>query len=827
MNLLSLCDEVIQLVIYELNDPSSLAQVCKRFYSLTQDPYVRAHYFLARYGSTQAIYHALGRGRLLTPRVLDILITSGAHLSRYLIQVAIHHYFHTTSHFIKTNWVRSVPLEVFSYFLTLASERYDNIPRGKGDDDGSIFLSFIKESRFPSHLRHISWETIRDILDKYHFIPFSTKDPIMVQFPLALALEPRLLPYAVSNGFYMDSKYRDFVFRKIFERPASADRGVDDIVQNVKELCRLDKTMFVSRTVAAEVCMEAKTNDIGYAALKHLNKSGDLLFDLANVVEDLLKLFLTTRSSHNSQILRQLFMDFPTNDPSVRIVLLMTVFTNPEGGSVSSSTVKSRLEPLKLGPITRVDICNVFINPYLERYNILLEYLRTEIQTGDEGEKGMSPAEIRAVVEDVATRCLELECKGKMLRKLYDGYPTVHQAIVRAVLTKHQINLDDLPPADHIPACTRYRPKLCRSYFLKPCEDSDYFWEGESNGGDAGEASLEDDRMAVDSDREDADQHDDRYLGHIGQESLTTMIRQDELMPARARRRSLWSLGSYIQSLNASQLPYDSLPVGKWIKDEFGAGSSITAVFMTHAILNNHTSILRYYLSDHHNVPITLKHFQLLAHLGKAPNYFLYSSIEAGAKFYRDEDEYISSTDSARILLDKIKVKTEATQATVPPPKPERAASPSPPSPSASRKKKRPRRSAATSVPSYVVPDSDDEAIVIEDDYDYDEYHEKKRKKKKDHLQLWIRYLGELLKVEQAKHRTKKKQIESQADPNVKLRVPKNEFLKSLSTNLRALRKHDEARRMVFNADSGDDYSDCSDDYSRRTRTKRRKTTRV
>ncbi len=28
----------------------------------------------------------------------------------------------------------------------------------------------------------------------------------MAQFPLALALEPRLLPYAVSNGFFMDSK---------------------------------------------------------------------------------------------------------------------------------------------------------------------------------------------------------------------------------------------------------------------------------------------------------------------------------------------------------------------------------------------------------------------------------------------------------------------------------------------------------------------------------------------------------------------------------------------------------------------------------------------
>jgi hypothetical protein len=30
----------------------------------------------------------------------------------------------------------------------------------------------------------------------------------MAQFPLALAIEPRLLPYAVENGFHMDSKVR-------------------------------------------------------------------------------------------------------------------------------------------------------------------------------------------------------------------------------------------------------------------------------------------------------------------------------------------------------------------------------------------------------------------------------------------------------------------------------------------------------------------------------------------------------------------------------------------------------------------------------------------
>ena len=80
----------------------------------------------------------------------------------------------------------------------------------------------------------------------------------MAQLPIALAIEPRLLPFAEVNGFRMDPKvsdnflhfatfspwacqYRDFVFRKMFEKQAlnGGDR-TDDIVRNVRELKRLD-----------------------------------------------------------------------------------------------------------------------------------------------------------------------------------------------------------------------------------------------------------------------------------------------------------------------------------------------------------------------------------------------------------------------------------------------------------------------------------------------------------------------------------------------------------------------------------------------------------
>lgn len=199
------------------------------------------------------------------------------------------------------------------------------------------------------------------------------------------------------------------------------------------------------------------------------------------------------------------------------------------------------------------------------------------------------------------------------------------------------------------------------------------------------------------------------------------------------------------------------------MKDQFGARSGVTAVFMTHAVLNDNTAVcatvtrerknsphlqvLRYYLKDMlenngvAHVPLTLRHFQLLAHLGRAPNYFLFQVIQAGAEFYRSEDEYISKHQSGRRLSSKVRVKMETTVESIPP---------LPIAAQRTKSHKRPRRSAAMSVRSYAVSSSDEE----DDDHiggpDPDDLDLKKRQKE-THLQMWISALGDLSKAEEAK----------------------------------------------------------------------------
>ena len=70
--LTTLLDDIIQLIIYELNDPYNFTLASKRFLRVSRDPYVRANYFLHRYGHTDAMFWALGRGRILNDKVIDV-----------------------------------------------------------------------------------------------------------------------------------------------------------------------------------------------------------------------------------------------------------------------------------------------------------------------------------------------------------------------------------------------------------------------------------------------------------------------------------------------------------------------------------------------------------------------------------------------------------------------------------------------------------------------------------------------------------------------------------------------------------------------------------
>ncbi|KAF7365217.1 hypothetical protein MVEN_00393300 [Mycena venus] len=853
MSLVLLPDEVLSFIFFSLDDPTSLSSTNRRFLLLSQSPYLRAQYFLARHGPIQALYFAFSRGKLITPRVIDILLASGAHLSRYLVQVAFHHFFHCQSHFLKPSipWVRNLAWDTWNHFMQVAAGKFNQqIPRGKNEDDGAVFATFIKEAKFPAESQSVSWERIRDIFQKYQFIPFCHRDPLMAQFPLALAIEPRLLPYAVANGFEMDSKYRDFVFRKMFEKTsAAAAAHAEEIVANVRELCRLDSDMFVTRTVAAEACLEAKSNEAAYRALKQLDRAGDLPFSLAVLVQDVIKLFVKARAITSSatvtQIL-QLYTDFLA-PPVPRVYV--------SGSTLHLSALRAPPPPprpdrspgdvpyrLRCGPAYPY-AADVLLSAFVEKHTPMFEYLRREgvASEGGTATRKVTHTDLRGLAEDVAVRCLTKDNKGKTLKRLCEAYPTVRSKIVQAVLGEHEIKPEDLALLGKaLENGERVQARLARHMGGIVVDEE----EGSDN-----------EREARGDEQEDEDEDGDE---DVDMESISGEESEDGEAMA----------GKY----------QDPQSVAKWIKTEFGPSSSITATFLTHAVINGNNSVLTVYLNSVPPVPITLKHFQALAQLEScSSDYLLYDRIKAGAPFYKTEDDYLAGADAARFLLKKLVGKTKASEGKERKEVPQTPASPhvktepveAAPGSASPHKRKRPRRSAAAAVNSYAVPDSDDEAIAAEEDKN-DEFAEfrlgslgggkKKLKvegkegkpKVQTDLEAWIQALGELYKEEQRKYREKKKRMEKEkaaaAGNGGRIRVSKvwclcvlaeedglahcaqSDFFRSLTTNLRILRELNAEKRMHRVA-AGEEFveSDAEDDeyvvQTKAPKAKRLKTT--
>jgi hypothetical protein len=215
----------------------------------------------------------------------------------------------------------------------------------------------------------------------------------------------------------------------------------------------------------------------------------------------------------------------------------------------------------------------------------------------------------------------------------------------------------------------------------------------------------------------------------------------------------------------------DALQIGKWIKEQFGLRSNVTAVFMTHAVINDtlsvcniaatflkpylDTLIQQVYLTYHDvgtgsHVPITLHHFKILARLGRPINWSMYHDIESGAEFFFSEDDYLNKQLKSKI---KTEVKTETTLLSIPPTSNRASTSNQDKSPA----KRRPRRTAAVAIRSYAVPDSDDEDITNEAETTWAMYVDAKKRKVESNLQRWIKELSVLLKEEQRKVRCTRK----------------------------------------------------------------------
>lgn len=116
--------------------------------------------------------------------LVQIMISSGAKVSRYLIQSIIGHYTKTNPiKHVKGRWCRSMRYSTFAHWVHLGAVRYgDTVDLNKGKDDASIiehYISLKTRSSNDPDVTHealeIRWLEVREVFEKYHFVPYDDK----------------------------------------------------------------------------------------------------------------------------------------------------------------------------------------------------------------------------------------------------------------------------------------------------------------------------------------------------------------------------------------------------------------------------------------------------------------------------------------------------------------------------------------------------------------------------------------------------------------------------------------------------------------------------
>ena len=100
----------------------------------------------------------------------------------------------------------------------------------------------------------------------------------------------------------------------------------------------------------------------------------------------------------------------PSDDPNVRLVMILATFLSNEHAYATPTSIHQKLETLGATPITRVDIHEVLMNPFVEKPETVINYAKRMV-ANENGTKGLLDEEILELLSEVAAQCLQVGSK--------------------------------------------------------------------------------------------------------------------------------------------------------------------------------------------------------------------------------------------------------------------------------------------------------------------------------------------------------------------------------------------------------------------------------
>lgn len=95
------------------------------------------------------------------------------------------------------------------------------------------------------------------------------------------------------------------------------------------------------------------------------------------------------------------------------------MFIAADHSSMATLAIKAKLESLGLLPLTRRDVSNILVNPFVEKFQALREFTKAEVGVNEDGSRGMKPDDLEKLVQGVSVRCAEISCKVRHFELLY------------------------------------------------------------------------------------------------------------------------------------------------------------------------------------------------------------------------------------------------------------------------------------------------------------------------------------------------------------------------------------------------------------------------
>lgn len=325
LSILDWPSQVLHRLWIHIDDPEQFRLTCQAFNELSKRHDARLSWLLS-WGNHWAIFKAITRKGLLSPKLIVDMIEQGAILSRSLCQEVAHRFYAAGNYLSRLQlvgrWGTNLPFETFVEIMDRGNKLYGPLLGDPSEFDASRFW------RLASSDEAVDVTALELSIKEYAFTPLPVAPAGIVTAPSskhswptceallesAIVKMPRLAQLFTNSGFHLTHVQKDRILQKSFASATHADKK--SLLEHLLELLQLrEVNLEITEAIAISVILGLSHVEVtvvqttppqprfhhastlsrvaqqAYDALRELHQRGGLSFDLEDLIKRLAAYF--------------------------------------------------------------------------------------------------------------------------------------------------------------------------------------------------------------------------------------------------------------------------------------------------------------------------------------------------------------------------------------------------------------------------------------------------------------------------------------------------------------------------------------------------------